>query len=897
MSKLRIAQIAESCSKRSRRAHRTRRAGTFLLTLSLLLIAYSVAFAGENRPIPFVDDRDYSSLSQPLTLSGNMPAASVGHAYNTAIAVSGGQNPYQFSVRLGSLPPGVTLNTSTGALTGTPIASGSYIFEVVASDLPRLDHGMRIFSISVAASNPGSPVHVTVSPSGMTLAANQTQTFTAAVTGTNNTAVNWSASAGSITSGGKYTAPVVNATTNVSITATSAADPSQRALASVTVTGPSTQPVSITTASLPDAQLGNSYSASLSASGGRTPYTWSVSAGMPQGISLSSSSGAFTGVPANAGTFNFTATVTDAGGVKAQKSFLLSVTSGGNFDGPAELPRTTMPSAISDTPAPGKVVSVPAGGNLQLALNNAQCGDTISLQAGATFTGSFNFPAKSCDDNHWIIVRTSAPDSALPAEGQRATPCNAGVASLPGRPQYACSNPQNVMAKLVFTTSGVGPIQFDSGANHYRLIGLELTRPAGTKPSPTLMAVVTGGTADHIVVDRSWLHGTAQDETRLGFQLAGTTNVAVVDSYFSDFHCTSRSGTCTDAHAIGGGNGNNPGGIYKIEDNFLEASGEAVMFGGGNATTTPTDIEIRRNHFYKPMQWMKGEPNFVGGPAGDPFIVKNHLELKNAVRVLVEANLMEDSWGGFSQVGYGILLSPKNQHTQSGDNVCPVCQVTDVTIRYTKISHAGAGIQLATAMSGDGKNGAPALAGTRWSIHDVVMDDISRKYVGGGSLFEVQNGWPANPLNTVTINHITGFPDPTSHIIIMGDVYPNPMMHGFVFTNNVVITGAYPIWNSGGGPNSCAYSNVPVKSLSTCFTSYTFANNALIAPPSSAPPSAWPTGNYFPQTAVNQFVRYNDGVGGNYELDPSSPYKNKGTDGRDLGADIAGLEAALAGVE
>jgi hypothetical protein len=618
---------------------------------------------------------------------------------------------------------------------------------------------------------------------------------------------------------------------------------------------------------------------------------------MPQGISLGASSGTFAGAPANAGTFNFTATVTDGGGQKAQKSFLLSVTSGGNFDGPAELPRVTMPSAISDTPAPGRVTNVPAGGNLQVALNNAQCGDTIALQPGASFTGSFNFPAKSCDDNHWIIVRTSTPDSALPAEGQRATPCNAGVASLPGRPQYSCANPQNVMAKLVFTGSGVGPVQFDSGANHYRLIGLELTRPAGTKPSPTLMAVATGGIADHIVVDRSWLHGTAQDETRLGFYLGGTTNVAVVDSYFSDFHCTSRSGTCTDSHAVGGGNGNNPGGVYKIENNFLEAAGEAVMFGGGNATTTPTDIEIRRNHFYKPMQWMKGEANFVGGPAGDPFIVKNHLELKNAVRVLVEANLMEDTWGGFSQVGYGILLSPKNQHTKSGDNVCPVCQVTDVTIRYTKISHAGAGIQLATSMSGDGTNGAPALAGTRWSIHDVVMDDISRKYVGGGSLFEVQNGWPANPLNTVTINHITGFPDPASHMIIMGDVYPNPMMHGFVFTNNVVITGAYPIWNSGGGPNSCAYSNVPVKSLATCFTSYTFANNALIATPSSAPPSAWPTGNYFPQTAVNQFVRYNGGVEGDYELDSGSPYKNKGTDGRDLGADIAGLEAALAGVE
>ena len=78
---------------------------------------------------------------------------------------------------------------------------------------------------------------------------------------------------------------------------------------------------------------------------------------------------------------------------------------------------------------------------------------------------------------------------------------------------------------------------------------------------------------------------------------------------------------------------------------------------------TPTDIEILNNHFWKPWQWMKGSPNFVGGPNGNPFIVKNHLEIKNAVRVLVEANLMENSWGGFSQTGNGILLTPKNQHT------------------------------------------------------------------------------------------------------------------------------------------------------------------------------------------------------------------------------------------
>ncbi|PYX23748.1 MAG: hypothetical protein DMG87_04895, partial [Acidobacteria bacterium] len=86
----------------------------------------------------------------------------------------------------------------------------------------------------------------------------------------------------------------------------------------------------------------------------------------------------------------------------------------------------------------GQIHQVLAGQSLQTALNNAQCGDTIALQAGATFSGSFTLPAKACDDQHWITIRTSALAS-LPAEGTRITPCYAGVSSLPGRPSFHCS--------------------------------------------------------------------------------------------------------------------------------------------------------------------------------------------------------------------------------------------------------------------------------------------------------------------------------------------------------------------------------------------------------------------------------------------------------------------------
>lgn len=578
-------------------------------------------------------------------------------------------------------------------------------------------------------------------------------------------------------------------------------------------------------------------------------------------------------------------------------NFSVSVAAASGYDGPAQLPIATVASSMAETPAPGSVISVNAGDDLQAALNSAQCGNTIQLQAGATFTGTFKFPARNCDNNHWIIVRTSSPNSALPAEGQRLTPCYAGVASLPGRPQYSCNNPQNVLAKLV--VSGLtGPVIFQTGANHYRLIGLELTRPTGTKGAVTLISVDHGGTANYIVLDRSWLHGTTQDETRGGFNLSGTNYVAVVDSYFSDFHCTAITGTCTEAHAVHGGTGNYQDGPYKIEDNFLEASGQAILFGGAAATTTPNDITIHFNHFFKPWQWMKGNSPFQGGDSGKPFIVRHHLELKNAIRVLAEDNLMEDVWGGFGESGYAILLTPKNQHTKSGGNVCPICEVTDVTIRYTHIFHAGGGIEIATVLSGNGEGGAPATAGTRFSIHDIVMDDISRKYVGGGRLFLVANAWPANPVNTITISHITGFPDSNGGILTLGNQSSNPAMYGFVFTNSIVTTGTYPVWNVGGGETSCAYSGTPAQKVANCFATYTFNDNALVAAPSHYPPSSWPTGNLF-ASDLNYvgFVQCDDGNGGNYELQSGSPYKNKGTDGKDLGADIVGLNEALAGVE
>jgi hypothetical protein len=361
-----------------------------------------------------------------------------------------------------------------------------------------------------------------------------------------------------------------------------------------------------------------------------------------------------------------------------------------------------------------------------------------------------------------------------------------------------------------------------------------------------------------------------------------------VDSFFTDFHCASH-GACTDAQAIIGGLGDAPMGPYKIVNNFLESSGENILFGGGEATATPADIEIRRNHMFKPLTWMKGQPGFVSGTNGNPFVVKNLFELKNAQRVLLEGNIMENSWGGVGQVGFAILLTPVNQ-----SNHCPICQVTDVTIRYNSISHVAAGLQIANALAGSN----PPLDGQRYSIHDIVIDDMDGgKYSGPSEFAQISVTPGATVLQNVTINHVTAFPSKT--MLLIGDtVATSTQMKNFVFTNNIVNAGLYPVWSSSGKAEDCSYHDSPLTTFNACFSGYTFAANAIIATPALAPAAKWPSRNFFPaDAAAVRFANYNGGNGGDYHLQSSSPYKGKGTDGKDLGADVNAIQSATAGVQ
>jgi hypothetical protein len=556
----------------------------------------------------------------------------------------------------------------------------------------------------------------------------------------------------------------------------------------------------------------------------------------------------------------------------------------GDFDGPAELPRVYIRSSLSDTPSPRKVRTVIGGSNLQQAINSAACGDTLLLQAGATFTGKLVFPAKNCDDSHWITLRTSAADSALPPEGKRLTPCYAGVSSLPGRPDLHCASAENVLAKLEFSAKGgSGPIVFASGANHYRLIALEVTRSAAGANIYSLISLEPNAKVDHVIFDRMWIHGLAQDETGRGIQLGGSSYVAVVDSFFTDFHCIAISGACTDSQAIAGGTGDIPMGPYKIVNNFLEASGEDVMFGGGPATLSPTDIEIRRNHMFRPLNWKPDSPDFVGARDGHAFIVKNDFELKNAQRVLLEGNILENTWGGFTQVGFSVVLSPKNQN-----NACPACRVTDVTIRYNRIIHMAGGFQIANVPS---DAGGSSTDGGRYSIHDNVLEDIEAAELKGNGVFaQIVGQTPA--LHDVTIDHNTAFAP--NVLFNVGASADGPKISNFVFSNNLVAAGTRQIGSIGGGPANCAFvagKLGPSGVFANCFPGSRITHNAVVGG------DGWPKENLTPKNleAVGLVGVLNHKIT-DYHLRPDSPVKHSASDGKDLGADLEMIESAIAGV-
>jgi len=567
------------------------------------------------------------------------------------------------------------------------------------------------------------------------------------------------------------------------------------------------------------------------------------------GVATVNANGQITSV--SAGTVTVTAVVGDAGG-----SVVITVT-GGTSTSPTPPPATqetpppsgassgvtaNRPALPQSTPSVGgmpsvsREVRVPAGGDLQGALDSAQPGDAILLAPGGTYVGNFYLRARgggtSC--GAWITVRT---DGSLPPAGQRVNPSSAGG-----------------FAKLM-TPNSMPALQTDPRANCYRVTGLEITLPSSlTVYNYGLVSLGDGGYApdgglqtsmdlvpQNLVLDRLYIHG--QTSSHFARCLALNSGItAIVDSWLSDCHAR-----LIEAQAIEGWNGPGP---FLIENNFLSGAGENVMFGGGDPgipNLVPSDITIRRNHFYKDPSW-KGV-----------WTAKNLFELKSARRVLVEGNVFENSWVD-AQMGIAIVIKSATGTPNGGRWQ----GTTDVTVRSNIIRAAHRGLSIEAS---DGPTVNPV-----------------QRVRAENNLF-------------VNIGSVVGTGDDGWLTLLMDDIVDVALVHN-TFVGNLPNRGLALAMDGGNARRlqvddnvfdghmeyATFFSGVQVGTNSIramAGDSWSFAGN-VVANVNPTFVSLHPSTSWYPST--------DSGIGflssSDYRLGSGSIYRGKATDGRDPGVDM-----------
>ena len=592
--------------------------------------------------------------------------------------------------------------------------------------------------------------------------------------------------------------------------------------------------------------------------------------------------------------------------------------------------------------------------DFQLALNASQPGDTILLRAGETFVGNFVLPTKSGSNTAPILIRSDAPDSALPASGVRLVP-----------PGYPSANVAlNRLARLLGAGGGyknTPVLQAAAGAHNFRLQFLEIdgTNQLGwgtlvewgnNSSAQTSLSAVPYG----IVLDRVYVHGHLVKGQKRCIGLNGAS-LEVLNSFVSA--CAAVE---IDAQAIAGFNGPGP---FKISNNYLEASTENILFGGADpriVNLVPSDIEITRNLFTKPVSWR----NPILTPPSAP-----------AVTTIASGGSLPVGTHYFTVVAVFQTDGDEARSAKSAEAAVPVrTNGSRVTLTWSAVPHVDfyrvyrgttAGgenryLQTATATpsivyTGSGEiSGTPPTQGKRWNVKNLLELKNAQRVLIDGNTFE--NSWAASQkgyailftprnqsgtapwsvvrdikLTNNLIRHVAGGVD------ILGTDYDHPSQRttGILIRNNLVYDvsstwGAEHFLLMTGAPvgvtvdhNTIHQEKMIVLADGNPISGFTFTNN--IAPHNQygifgsgagfgnsaiatyfpnaivrrnaiggADPSLYPPDNYYPDmtTFDAQFVN----VGADdFRLVTGSIFNGAGTDGKPLGVDFGALDAAMKG--
>ncbi|MDT4895746.1 MAG: hypothetical protein QOH25_823 [Acidobacteriota bacterium] len=498
---------------------------------------------------------------------------------------------------------------------------------------------------------------------------------------------------------------------------------------------------------------------------------------------------------------------------------------------------------VDEWTAHAATINVPAGADLQAAINAAQPGDILILEAGATYVGPFTLPDKGAGtgtDADYITIQSSALAS-LPV-GARITPSQSALM------------PRLLVRNYAGLSYGPPTISTQARAHHYKLIGLEITSdPAASIPD--LLQLGDGSEAQnslsqvphHLIVDRCYIHAGDDQPAKRGIALNSAETI-ISNSYIAGFKLVGE-----DSQAICMWNGPGP---YQIINNYLEAAAENILIlGSANwiPGLIPSDVTIRRNHFSKLLRWNQKDASY----GGTPWTVKNLLELKTGKRVEIDGNLMEYSWQS-GQDGMAIIIAPIGYST--GPRSVP--QLEDIRFTNNIVRHAAGGMLLDGRLAaGDGSYLRRAL------VSNNLFEDIDGRWGESyGQLFVINDA-----TDSVTIEHNTAMN--TGQAVISQTI----ANINFVCRNNIFRKDV----SSGLAPGDAT--------LNVYFPAATWARNAQIAGDSSSYTSH--SGNYFPSN--ENAVGFVNPTSGNYRLTPSSQYKGQATDGKDAGCDFDALEAAM----
>jgi hypothetical protein len=455
-----------------------------------------------------------------------------------------------------------------------------------------------------------------------------------------------------------------------------------------------------------------------------------------------------------------------------------------------------------------RTIVVAAGGDFQAALNSAQPGDTVELQTGAKFTGNFVLPVKT--GAAFITIRSSRCDEL--SVGQRVSPAQAPL-----------------MARL--DTPNVGPVvAAPVFSHHYRFECIEFTQgPSVGSYSYNLIELGEGATdgnqktldavPHHFEFDRVIVRARDSNTALQRGIALNSADTSITNSYISDIKWEGK-----DTQAIGGWNGPGP---FQIINNYLEASGENLMFGGGAPAIpnlVPSDVIVRGNYMFKPLSWRIGDPSY----AGTPWTVKNLLELKSCRRCVIDNNVLENSWP-HAQIGWGVIFNSCTEDSGTWQ------AVEDVQFTRNRIIRTAEGIDLA----GGNKVNTVSTEVRLKRVYVADNDIDSGNFGGAGIQFQLIQG-----SEDVTVEHNTS-KGPNKFLML--DTSGTLLHQRLSLASNLAEHGTYGVFGNGGAFGEAA--------LNKFSSGWVFQRNALYnIKPSGVSPTQYPADNYFPATAAEAQV-------------------------------------------